>query len=140
MSDTITPIKAIPVEVEKSIAKGDNSSIEKIDIEAPFTHYKEINHHSYIVDHFKLGDTWKDKLGGFENEVSLIEDYFKEEIGKGNIKDDISSVKSKMDKLYKLCDIDKSERITMQIEKLSAYLEFLKKTENIKTKNYGQVE
>lgn len=134
MSDTITPIKETP-QPSPETKKVEKVEIGKTDEEVPFTEYKNVKNHPYLVDHFKLGDSWKDKDGGFEKEVSFIEDYFKGEIEKGNIKNDISSVKQKMDKLYKLCNIEKSERTTMQIEKLSAYIEFLKKTEDITSKH-----
>lgn len=115
---------------------GDKAGTQDVEIEVPYTEYEKENHHPYMVDYFKLGDTWKEKIGGFEDEVSLIEDYFKGEIESGKLKNEIGSVKEKMGKIYKLCNIDKTERVTMQIEKLSAYLEFLKKTDKIELNNY----
>lgn len=118
-----------PKEPQKS---GDGSGIQSTDVDVPYTAYESENNHPYLVDHFKLGDTWNDKLGGFQDEVSAIEGYFKQEIQRGNIQDDVSAVKGQMNKLYKLCGIDKNERVTMQIEKLAAYIDFLKKTDHIK--------
>lgn len=138
MVDTIFRTKSEEPKTESIVPQkaGDGAGVPDIKVEAPFTEYEHINHHPYIVDHYKLGDTWQDKLGGFEKEVSTIEDYFKGEISNGKLKNEVSAVKEKIDKIYKLVGIDKTERTTMQIEKLAAYLEFLKKTDYINLSNY----
>lgn len=136
VNDTIVRTKSETVETKTPVYKENvpvNSSITE---EPPYTDYEKMKGHPFVVDHFKLGDTWKDKLGGFEKEVDLIEGYFKDRIEQGQMKNDIISVKEKLDGIYKLCNIDKTERVTMQIEKLSAYLEFLKKTENIELNHF----
>ena len=115
---------------------GDKAGTQDVKVEVPYTEYEKENNQPYMVEHFKLGDSWKDKLGGFEKEVGLIEDYFKGQIEQGKLKNEIGAVKEKLSKIFKLCNIDKTERATMQIEKLTAYLEFLKKTENIDLNNY----
>mgnify|MGYP007071590822 CR=1 FL=1 len=119
-SEVTTPTKVV-----------DKGGVQDTKVEVPYTDYENTNHHPYTVDHFKLGDAWKEKFGGFEKEVTLIENYFKQEIDRGQLKNEVGAVKEKMEKIYKLCGIDKTERTTMQIEKLSAYLEFLKKTDQI---------
>lgn len=127
-------VESAKPESETPIHIGDKAGTQDVKLknsDVPYTDYEHMNHHPYVVDHFKLGDTWKDKLGGFEKEVNLIEDYFKQEIDRGQLKNEVPAVKEKLDKIYKLCGIDKTERVTMQIEKLAAYLEFLKKTDNI---------
>jgi len=120
--------------------KGDGSNTQTADVEPPFTDYEKINKHPYLVDHFKLGDTWQDAFGGFDSEIRTIESYFKDKITNGEMKNDITSVKDKLKSIYKMCGIDPTERTTMQIEKLSAYIEFLKKTDNIKLNHqkYGR--
>jgi len=129
-----------PVSSQEPQVKGDPSSTHDSDVSVPFTDYAKTNHHPYIVDHFELGDTWQDALGGFNSEVTAIEDYFKGKIEQGEMKNDVESVKEKLRSIYKLCGIDKTERTTMQIEKLSAYIEFLKKTDHIKLNHtkYGR--
>lgn len=126
-----TKVEPTKSEAETPVKIGDKAGTQDVKIEVPYTEYEHMNHHPYVVDHFKLGDSWKEKLGGFEKEVGVIEDYFKGEIDKGQLKNEVEAVKEKLSKIYKLCGIDKTERVTMQIEKLSAYLEFLKKTDNI---------
>lgn len=125
------PAPSAPVP-EKS---GDSSSTHESAIEPPFTDYEKQKKHPYLVDHFKLGDRWSDELGGFRDEVKTIEGYFKDKINKGEMKNDVSAVKEKINGIYKLCNIDKTERTTMQIEKLAAYIDFLRKTEHITTSN-----
>lgn len=108
---------------------GDGASVQETKVQPPFTDYESVHKHPYLVDHFELGDRWRD---GFEKEINNIEDYFKSKIELGELKNDTEAVKDKLKGIYKLCNIDKNERATMQIEKLSAYIEFLKKTDHIK--------
>jgi len=122
-----TPLKEVKI---------DTSTAPKSDIEPPYTDYQKMKHHPYIVDHFKLGDSWQNELGGFEDEVSLIDGYFKGKIEQGEMKNDTEAVREKMNSIYKLCHIDKTERTTMQIEKLAAYIKFLKETDDIKLRNF----
>ena len=117
--------------------KGESTHVSNTDV--PYTDYENVHNHPYLVDHFKLGDTWQDKLGGFEKEIKTIDSYFKEKIESGVLKNDKEAVKEKIKEIYKFCKIDNTERTTMQIEKLAAYIEFLKKTDNINLnhKRYG---
>lgn len=120
--------------------EGKREEIVTTDQEVPFTAYEGEHKHPYLVDHFKLGDRWADELGGFQTEIDTIEGYFKDKIGQGEMINSVDAVREKMKGIYKLCGIDKTERTTMQIEKLAAYIEFLKKTDHIKLNNskYGR--
>lgn len=106
------------------------------DIEAPFTEYRTVNAYPFLVEYFDLGDSWKEKLGGFEKEVDLIEGYFKDKIEEGKMRNETDLVKDEIKKIFKLNKIDRSERVTMQIEKLAAYIEFLKRTDKIELDRY----
>lgn len=134
--EAVQPEKVENTEPQKS---GDGAGVQVADVDVPYTEYAHENNHPYIVDHFKLGDTWQDKMGGFKDEVDLIEEYFKKEIDSGNLQNNIDAVQSEMKKIYKLCNIDKNERTTMQIEKMAAYIDFLNKVEGIRSnyKKYG---
>lgn len=120
--------------------KGDGVSTQETDVEPPFTEYEKVYKKPFLVDHFKLGDSWQDSFAGFDSDIRNIEDYFKGKITTGELKNDSTSVKEKLKTIYKLCGIDPTERTTMQIEKLSAYIDFLKKTDNIKLNHnkYGR--
>jgi len=119
---------------------GNGEEAYKSDIEPPFTDYEKQYKRPYLVDHFKIGEMWQDKLGGFEGEIKSIESYFADKISAGEMKNEIGSVKEKLNSIYKLCNIDKTERTTMQIEKLAAYIDFLRKTDDIKLNHtkYGR--
>jgi hypothetical protein len=121
------PVAPVETKQQEGTKIADTSS----DLEVPFTAYEGEHKHPFMVDHFKLGDNWKDSLGGFQKEIDTIEGYFKEKINSGEMDNSVDAVQTKMKAIYKLCGIDKTERTTMQIEKLSAYIEFLKKTDHI---------
>lgn len=139
-NDIYRTSETTPREETPSKGVGDGAGIQDVAVDVPYTAYAQEHHHPYIVDHFKLGDTWNDKLGGFHEEVATVEQYFKTEVDKGTIQDNVEAVKDSMNKIYKLCGIDKNERVTMQIEKLAAYIQFLKKTDDIKLNHqrYGR--
>lgn len=114
----------------------DQPETSTTEVDPPFTDYQKVKHYPFLVDYYKIGDTWADKLGGFEKEIEHIEGYFKDKIEQGQMKNDIEAVKDEIKKIYKLVGIDKNERVTMQIEKLSAYIDFLKKTDTIEMLRY----
>jgi len=124
------------LEKPEEVKIGDKAGTQISNIEPPYTDYEKVHNHPYLVDHFKLGDTWRDKLGGFEKEISLIEGYFKDKINEGQMKNEKEAVQEQLKKIYRLCNIDKTERTTMQIEKLAAYIEFLRKTDLISLNHY----
>lgn len=129
---TRTPVqKTESTQTEPQVQKDKVSVAKQEDIEVPYTDYEREHKHPYAVDHFELGDSWNDKYGGFTEEIQNIEGYFKEQIKHGKMNNTVEAVKAKLKSIYKLCGIDKTERITMQLEKLSAYIDFLKKTDHI---------
>jgi hypothetical protein len=121
---------ALPVRSDK---QSDGVEIKE---EVPFTDYQKQHLHPFLVDHFDLGDSWQDKYGGFKDEINTIEGYFRERIEQGQMDNSLEAVKTKFKDIYKLCKIDKTERTTMQIEKLAAYIKFLKETDDIKLNHY----
>jgi hypothetical protein len=118
------------------VEKIDAAQTIKADGDVPFTDYQKEHNHPFLVDHFELGDSWQDKYGGFEEEIDTIEGYFRGKIEHGQMQNDTEAVKEQFKKIYKLCNIDKTERVTMQIEKLAAYIKFLKETDDIKMNHY----
>jgi len=120
-------------ETTKSVdAKTDGKTV----IEPPFLDYEKVNGHPYLVDHFKLGDSWRDKMGGFGEEIEAIDSYLANQIKYGKIDNSVEAVKGALKKVEKMCGADKSERVTMRIEKIAAYTEFLNKTMDIDYNNY----
>lgn len=131
---TSTAVDEAPVEakVYKENVPTDGDS----NIEPPFTDYEKVHKYPFLVDYYKLGDSWKEKTGGFEKEIETIEGYFRDKIEQGQMQNDTEVVREEIKKIYKLNKIDRSERTTMQIERLSAYIEFLKKTDKIQLDRY----
>jgi hypothetical protein len=132
MADSVFRSKTIEPEHEEqpTIINGDTTRTSETD-EVQFTDYLQQHKHPFLVDHFQLGDTWADKYGGFKEEIDTIEGYFRERIEQGQMDNSLEAVKEKFKEIYKLCKIDKTERTTMQMEKLAAYIKFLKDTQNI---------
>lgn len=138
MNDNVFRTKSEPTAepVESQEFKKDVPVGSETTIEPPFTDYQKMKHYPFLVDYYKLGDSWQDKMGGFEKEIDLIEGYFKDKIEQGQMKNETQVVKDEITKMYKLNKIDKSERTTMQIEKLAAYIKFLKDTDSINLNRY----
>lgn len=122
---------AKPVEYKENVPVTANEEVEP-----PFTDYRQEKKYPFLVDYYKLGDAWQDRAGGFEQEIDLIEGYFKDKIEQGQMQNDTQVVKDEIKKMYKLNKIDKNERTTMQIEKLAAYIKFLKETDKIEMLRY----
>jgi hypothetical protein len=134
MDNVTFRLKSEPTKQEdvKIPVKTDGPQTIEINEEVPFTDYIQQHKHPFLVDHFKLGDAWQDKFGGFKDEIDTIEGYFRGKIELGEMQNDTKAVQEKFKEIYKLCKIDKTERTTMQLEKLAAYIRFLKDTDNIK--------
>jgi hypothetical protein len=97
----------------------------------PYTDYKSQNGRPYLVDYYQIGDTWRDKLGGFETEINTIDMYLKDKIENGIMDNSLEAVKIMIKKLEKQCGVNKEDRTVSKVSKLSAYAEFLLKTRNL---------
>lgn len=99
------------------------------DIEPPFTDYESAHGHPFIVDHYELGDTWKEKMGGFFPEVTEITSYLMRQIGAKEIDNSNEAVKETIKKLERIANVKKSDRVVTKIAKVAAYVEFLNKVD-----------
>jgi len=106
-----------------------------VDVEPPYTSYEGENHHSYLVDHYELGES-KDL---FNDEIKTIDGYFKSLAEHGKIDNKLSTIKSLIAKYEKMANIGKEERTVMKIAKLSAFVKFLRESEHINSEvgRYG---
>ena len=100
-------------------------------IEVPYTEYKTKNENQYLVDHYEIGDTWQEKLGGFETEVNTIDMYIRDKIDSGLMDNSLAAVKETIKKLEKQSNVNKEDRTVSKIAKISAYAEFLMKTKRL---------
>lgn len=139
MADTVFREQSTEAEarVEAKGAKPDKPVTDgKAEVEPPFLDYENVNGHPYLVDHFGLGDSWQDRLGGFSEEIETINDYLANQIKYGRLDNSVEAVKKVLKKMEKMCGAEKTERVTMRIEKMAAYSKFLSKTEDINYSNY----
>lgn len=106
-----------------------------VDIEPPYTSYEGEKHHSYLVDHYELGES-KDL---FNDEIKNIDGYFKDQAEHGKINNKLSTIKGLIAKYEKMANIGKEERTVMKIAKLSAFIKFLRESEHINSEvsRYG---
>lgn len=117
-----------PAISEKPQPKVQESSQSITNVEPPYTSYEAQSHHPLLVDVYQLGDSWRDKVGGFESEITNIDTYLKDRISNHGMSDTVEAVKDHIKKLEKLCGVDKTDRPTVKLQKLSAYASFLLKT------------
>ena len=137
MADTVlrTQVEA-PVVVAEASKPVKVTTDGRTGIEPPYLDYEGLTGHPFLVEYFQLGDGWKDKMGGFEKEIGILEDYVKSKIQGGKTANSLSAVKEMIKRIEKVCLADKTERATMKTEKMAAYVEFLKKTDDISYNNF----
>jgi len=136
MADTAFRKKAAPVKPESEVLPGGKETTRgaEAEVEVPYLDYENEHNHPHSVDYFKLGDTWEDPDGGFYKEVGVIEDYIQSRIKSGEINNNVGAVKAELEKLEKLNNLDSEERTVVKIGVLAAYLQFLMKTDKVKSK------
>ena len=108
-------------------------------VEVPFTEYHRSHGKPYVVDHYELGETWDDPQGGFESEITVIEDYLKQRIELGELADSKEAVAKEIREMERINNIRKEERTVIKLGTLSAYAKFLLEKDRIKTnvRKYG---
>jgi hypothetical protein len=130
---------AVAPAVEPAGVGKDTTVDGKANVEVPYTEYEREVGKPYIVDHYKLGDNWKDKLGGFQPEVTLIEEFISSQIDKGEIPNNLKAVQETIKSIEKMTNVDKNERPTIKLETMAAYVKFLMSVDKIhfNTSRYG---
>lgn len=133
MSDSVfrdavdTQPEVLP-EGKEPTRSGDEGEVDEV----PYLDYKTSTGHPYSVDKFKLGDTWEDPVGGYPEEIKVIEDYFKKKIESGELANSINAINEEYKQLEKVTGMKKEERKAVKIETIAAYVKFLNETDNIK--------
>lgn len=135
MTDTVFRTSQSKTEGLESLPEGRNQTLGNVDdsIEVPFKDYQNSNSHPFTVDYFKIGDTWSDPQGGFPKEIELIEGYITQKIDSGEIANSQTAVKELMKTIEKTTNMSKEERAVVKVETIAAYIEFLNKTDGIKS-------
>lgn len=136
MNDSVFRTRKEPLEpVPEAVAK-DSPGTSITNVEPPFTSWEGEKGKPYLVEYFGLGDLWKDRVGGFEDEIKTINLYLENEISNGKIDDSVGSIKELMKRMEKESNIEKTDRTVVKIAKLAAYTEFLYKTRDIEKNNW----
>jgi len=134
MADTVfrnqsTATTAQPPKVE---SKNDAQATPNSGVEVPFNDYEMEHGHPYLVDHFQLGDTWNDAVGGFPKEITTINSYIEGKIKNGDIANSVTAIRSLIRGMEKMNNLTQEERTVVKIETLSNYVEFLMKNDALK--------
>lgn len=116
---------------EKVIGKSEAAVIAS-KVEPPYLDYESEKGKPYIAEYFGLDEMWQDKVGGFEEEISTINKYVKNEIEQGRIDNSTEAVKTLLKDMEKQIG-NKTERTTIKIAQMAAYTEFLYKNRDIKS-------
>lgn len=122
-----------PTQTEDVLPEGVNTTSVNLDkVEVPYLDYETSSGHPFIVEYFKLGDTWQEKIGGFPQEVQKIEDYIQDKIKSGDSANSINAAREIIKKMEKVNNLTKEERSVVKIEVLSNYIDFLNKNDQVK--------
>jgi len=123
----ITKTTQAPANVDKS------STAERTtdEVPVPYLDYKNTKKKPFTAEYFELGNFWDDKDGGFENELSIIEDYMYHLIGDGQLGNSTEAVREKIKALEKQAGIKKYDTTINRISKVAAFTKFLKETEKL---------
>jgi len=127
-----------PVSVPKTVDNKDIKVSGESDIEVPFLDYRSEHKKPFCADFFGLGDIGNDSV--YEDDISQIEGYLKGLIDKGKIPNDTKIAREKLKQMEKMVGYDKTERTVVKMAKLSAYVKFLKETDEIESQSnkYGR--
>ena len=87
-------VEKTPVEPEKPVEAQPSTGVSEV--EPPFTDYEQAHGQPFIVDHYELGDSWKEKMGGFTPEVQEITTYLMRKIGTKEIDNSLDAVKEEI--------------------------------------------
>jgi len=127
------PVQQTPTAPAKSEVR-EGQIAGTTNVEVPYTEYEGEIKHPFPVDYYNLGEHWNDP-DLFEEEVKIIDGFFRHLVETGKIDNTVKAVKIKLKEYEKIAGIKETDRTVMKVAKISAYLEFLKKTEHIE--RYG---
>ena len=129
--DTVFRQPVKPVEEKPEVMPERADSKVELKTES-FLGYEMETHKPYLSKYFGVEETWNEPMAGFKEDFDVISSYFKDKINQGEMSDSIESVNEKLKWIEKMANIDKTERTVMKIEKIKAFVKFLKETDQIK--------
>lgn len=102
----------------------DKTSTQITDIPAPFTEYRNETKIPYTAKYLDLENVWdEDDIG---DDVMKIENYMEDQIKSGEIENDVKIVEKKLKAIEKMAGIDKLESRGLRLQKLAAFIEYLR--------------
>lgn len=108
---------------------------EITDVTPPYSEYKRITGKPIEAEYFGLGNHWQVYEGEVGDELKVIQDYFQEKTGSGEMDNSVDAVKTKLKELERLVGVDKTERTVVKMAKIAAYVKFLKESSKIERDN-----
>jgi len=132
----VVPEKVASVAPEKAPEKVTTGNVS---VKLPFSSYESENTVPYTAEYFGLKDIYHEPGALFNEEIEKIDEYFRNRVKRGQMVDDIDMVRDKIKHIEKIIGCDKSERSIVRLAKVAAYIDFLRKTDNINLENakYG---
>lgn len=134
MTETVFRTRETP---EQAATQGPQEPADKshtpltTDVEPPYLDYSKQKGHSYILDHFNLGEEVYDSRV-FETEVETLEGYLEHQINKGELNNTIEAVKNEIKRIEKLSNAKQDANEIMRLDLVSEYAKFILASENIK--------
>ncbi len=122
-----------PVSIPKTVDNKDIKVSGESDIEVPFLDYRSEHKRPFCADFFDLGDIGNDSI--YDDDIGQIEGYLKDLIDRGKMPNDTKMAKEKLKQMEKMIGYDKTERTVVKMAKLSAYVKFLKETDEIESQS-----
>lgn len=108
--------------------EGDGSTTLRADVEVPFTDFRNEHKLPYTAKYLGIETVWDED--DMADDVMRIENYVEQLVKEGDVKNDIDSVKKKLRALEKVAGIDKIESNGSRINKLVAFINYMKDLDN----------
>ncbi|HNQ31725.1 MAG TPA: hypothetical protein PKJ68_04550 [Candidatus Woesebacteria bacterium] len=110
------------------------------DVEVPFTSWKVAHKVPFTAEYFDVAKFYNEPGALFTEEAENINKYFEDKVTRGEIVDDAGAIRHRLKEIEKHIGIQKGERPVLRLSKVSAYINFLRDTDNIKLNSmkYGQ--
>lgn len=101
--------------------------------------YEEENKQPFIVDYYKIGSYWKEKMGGYREDVALLDEYIGSQIDSRKIENSLKGVEAKLKEMEKINNLQFETNLPVKMGVLSKYAKFLMDCDKIRydSKKYG---
>lgn len=129
------PVKESPRQESKS-----PSAPAQVSDDVPFTSWNIEHKVPFSAEFFDVAKIYNEPGALFTKEIENINKYFEDKVAHGEIVDDAGAIRHRLREIERHIGIEKGERPVIRISKVSAYIDFLRDTDNIKfnSMKYGQ--